>query len=104
MPDTAPAELYRLSLHDALPIYRDLAVGAAGRHGIVAAAAHENALEHGLTAVDRKSTRLNSQSPVHLVCRLLLEKKKQHSTPSNPHLNRNPLTTIPTSSQTAPYR
>src|SRR6201992_4430872 len=25
---------------------------------------------------DRKSTRLNSKSPVHLVCRLLLEKKK----------------------------
>src|SRR5258708_19337635 len=26
--------------------------------------------------VDRKSTRLNSSSPDHLVCRLLLEKKK----------------------------
>src|SRR5438876_3274931 len=26
---------------------------------------------------DRKSTRLNSQSPVHLVCRLLLEKKNE---------------------------
>src|SRR5438876_9181024 len=26
---------------------------------------------------DRKSTRLNSKSPVHLVCRLLLEKKKK---------------------------
>src|SRR5579863_10695369 len=28
-------------------------------------------------ASDRKSTRLNFQSPVHLVCRLLLEKKKK---------------------------
>src|SRR5258708_24887608 len=28
---------------------------------------------------DRKSTRLNSQSPDHLVCRLLLEKKKKES-------------------------
>src|SRR5689334_23761086 len=27
---------------------------------------------------DRKSTRLNSQSQFHLVCRLLLEKKKKH--------------------------
>src|ERR1017187_9020124 len=27
-------------------------------------------------ATDRKSTRLNSQSPMYLVCRLLLEKKK----------------------------
>src|SRR4051794_41256639 len=28
---------------------------------------------------DRKSTRLNSRSPVHLVCRLLLEKKKKNT-------------------------
>src|SRR5438876_8221073 len=28
---------------------------------------------------DRKSTRLNSSSPVHLVCRLLLEKKKTNA-------------------------
>src|SRR5438876_7757694 len=28
------------------------------------------------TGIDRKSTRLKLQSPVHLVCRLLLEKKK----------------------------
>src|SRR5260363_322002 len=31
---------------------------------------------------DRKSTRLNLQSPDHLVCRLLLEKKKQVSAES----------------------
>src|SRR5437762_5617203 len=29
-----------------------------------------------LFRLDRKSTRLNSQSPMYLVCRLLLEKKK----------------------------
>src|SRR5690348_18218269 len=29
---------------------------------------------------DRKSTRLNSSHPSHLVCRLLLEKKKKHTT------------------------
>src|SRR2546422_6271980 len=29
-----------------------------------------------VTALDRKSTRLNSKSRLHLVCRLLLEKKK----------------------------
>src|SRR5687768_18265545 len=28
--------------------------------------------------IDRKSTRLNLQSRLHLVCRLLLEKKKRH--------------------------
>src|SRR2546429_4572717 len=31
----------------------------------------------GLPAIDRKSTRLKLQSRLHLVCRLLLEKKKK---------------------------
>src|SRR5256885_11155606 len=31
----------------------------------------------GNLSVDRKSTRLNSKSPCNIVCRLLLEKKKQ---------------------------
>src|SRR2546422_2014283 len=35
-----------------------------------------SAVDGGL-ARDRKSTRLNSQSRLHLVCRLLLEKKKK---------------------------
>src|SRR3712207_8659426 len=38
--------------------------------------------------LDRKSTRLNSQSRQYLVCRLLLEKKKNHK-----HLQANPLST-----------
>ena len=40
--------------------------------------------EGGVLAEDRKSTRLNSQSPDHLVCRLLLEKK--NPPPPHPHL------------------
>src|SRR3546814_3558378 len=32
---------------------------------------------HGTSTPDRKSTRLNSVTNAHLVCRLLLEKKKQ---------------------------
>src|SRR2546422_7889007 len=32
---------------------------------------------------DRKSTRLNSKSRLHLVCRLLLEKKKKKATKAN---------------------
>src|SRR5256885_9804104 len=36
-------------------------------------------LPHTRPLPDRKSTRLNSQSPCNLVCRLLLEKKKQSS-------------------------
>src|SRR6188472_4596145 len=35
-----------------------------------------------LRAGDRKSTRLNSSTVSHLVCRLLLEKKKKHKQPN----------------------
>src|SRR3546814_8107013 len=35
------------------------------------------------TPVDRKSTRLNSVTNAHLVCRLLLEKKKKNNKPTN---------------------
>src|SRR3546814_1097654 len=34
---------------------------------------------------DRKSTRLNSSTNAHLVCRLLLEKKKTHTTRKSTH-------------------
>src|SRR6266487_399391 len=65
--DTATTEIYTLSLHDALPIQRGecqaaLALGADG----------------SLTPESLRSEEHTSelQSPVHLVCRLLLEKKK----------------------------
>src|SRR3546814_1301692 len=38
------------------------------------------AIEHFGAEVDRKSTRLNSITNAHLVCRLLLEKKKTNNT------------------------
>src|SRR5258708_24844106 len=68
--DTATTEIYTLSLHDALPIYRACAtfdecrcrgIGQARQRGDV-----ERSEEH--------TSEL--QSPDHLVCRLLLEKKK----------------------------
>src|SRR3546814_6344921 len=46
--------------------------------GVAGAAAEE----------DRKSTRLNPVTNAHLVCRLLLEKKKNTATQHN-HINRN---------------
>src|SRR5438552_5961814 len=65
--DTATTEIYTLSLHDALPIYRDLWRVAA---------------QQPLGAIDPLPDRERSeehtselQSPDHLVCRLLLEKK-----------------------------
>src|SRR2546430_3035819 len=49
------------------------AVDAVSLHGL-----------RGQTASDRKSTRLNSSHSQNLVCRLLLEKKKQTNTSTSP--------------------
>src|SRR5258708_29524096 len=75
--DTATTEIYTLSLHDALPIspltLRFAPWGPRPRCR----------LEDGralLSASSRRSEEHTSelQSPDHLVCRLLLEKKKKH--------------------------
>src|SRR5438309_11901179 len=73
--DTATTEIYTLSLHDALPI----------------SAGHDHELAGGRLAVDLADGRIARQRPgqrrseehtselqsqFHLVCRLLLEKKK----------------------------
>src|SRR3712207_8331429 len=90
--DTATTEMYPLSLHDALPIsaLRDLlqqrcrTIGIALSHQpvdrgqellerLVEGVAHQVHAPHLQPALDRKSTRLNSQSRQYLVCRLLLE-------------------------------
>src|SRR6266581_9591228 len=64
--DTATTEIYTLSLHDALPIYLRTAVsvdaGGWAHFDWVRMRSEEHTSE--------------LQSPVHLVCRLLLEKKK----------------------------
>src|SRR5438876_11680865 len=79
--DTATTEIYTLSLHDALPI----SVPAGNYTVVVEARLGQNAfsasqpirVSHG--SVDTRSEEHTSelQSPVHLVCRLLLEKKKK---------------------------
>src|SRR5258708_40375579 len=70
--DTATTEIYTLSLHDALPIFaRKLrSSDSLGR-----------SRRAGADGVDRRDARSEEhtselQSPDHLVCRLLLEKKK----------------------------
>src|SRR2546422_4994939 len=80
--DTATTEIYTLSLHDALPIYVVVGVGGGeGSHhipefdrigGIRALAA-----ERGDRSEEHTS---ELQSRLHLVCRLLLEKKKKTKT------------------------
>src|SRR2546429_1975073 len=71
--DTATTEIYTLSLHDALPIFQCLHEGCRrlGRAGAGARSA-------GPDLHDGRSEEHTSelQSRLHLVCRLLLEKKK----------------------------
>src|SRR5690348_18042162 len=85
--DTAPTEIYTLSLHDALPISGRVAelgelldaavVGRpAGREGARAAGEARQRAQAGQARSEEHTSEL--QSPVHLVCRLLLEKKKQN--------------------------
>src|SRR5256885_12851517 len=68
--DTATTEIYTLSLHDALPICRCGGGDSdAGRHFEV----------HRVRKADRQRSEEHTselQSPCNLVCRLLLEKKK----------------------------
>src|SRR2546422_7130950 len=69
--DTATTEIYTLSLHDALPIY------ARCSH----TAARIGAACSPMPAVNTRSEEHTSelQSRLHLVCRLLLEKKKENN-------------------------
>src|SRR5258708_23927645 len=78
--DTATTEIYTLSLHDALPIYKRRFVGEhvyepcmrnADKVLVILSA-------HACLLLPERSEEHTSelQSPDHLVCRLLLEKKK----------------------------
>src|SRR5262249_58972546 len=81
----ATTEIYTLSLHDALPIFRQsleqrLGVGVAGvgeqREVVVGEGkAAPDDLDHHLRSEEHTS---ELQSLTNLVCRLLLEKKKEY--------------------------
>src|SRR5437870_6523032 len=72
--NTATPEIYTLSLHDALPIS-----GRIGKRGWVRSRAWicDFSSRHSTTARSEEHTS-ELQSRGHLVCRLLLEKKKKH--------------------------
>src|SRR5436189_5726236 len=70
--DTATTEIYTLSLHDALPIYRH-APGALPP-GRLPGDDSGPATSPGSRSEEHTS---ELQSPMYLVCRLLLEKKKK---------------------------
>src|SRR2546422_11167584 len=74
--DTATTEIYTLSLHDALPIYAHGAL--AQRRPVCVSMAFERPppLRAGMQWRSEEHTS-ELQSRLHLVCRLLLEKKKK---------------------------
>src|SRR5256885_4787174 len=77
--DTATTEIYTLSLHDALPISRWARYGAAwGSSRRRKADAAFSRRRHPDVPARKRSEEHTSelQSPCNLVCRLLLEKKK----------------------------
>src|SRR5258708_25166982 len=70
--DTATTEIYTLSLHDALPIWSIIARRAAVPSNVRDRSPSPRTLK--LRRSEEHTSKL--QSPDHLVCRLLLEKKK----------------------------
>src|ERR1041385_9512530 len=76
--DTATTEIYTLSLHDALPIYPQL-------HPPRTREAWRRAVKLVIRSEEHTS---ELQSRLHLVCRLLLEKKKTHRYPYRSRHNR----------------
>src|SRR6266581_9101242 len=83
--DTATTEIYTLSLHDALPISR-----------FCPPYQHFSLAEWNKTGRSEEHTS-ELQSPVHLVCRLLLEKKKKQLTINREYKYKNDI--IPTKRQ-----
>src|SRR2546429_4186099 len=82
--DTATTEIYTLSLHDALPISQCLRQVLGQRANVGALRAQHLELEaRGLEPeqLELRSEEHTSelQSRLHLVCRLLLEKKKKQA-------------------------
>src|SRR5256885_5295117 len=77
--DTAPTEIYTLSLHDALPIcgVRDQPVRAVPQVDLKRRVAFARVMRARVGEDPRSEEHTSElQSPCNLVCRLLLEKKK----------------------------
>src|SRR5215210_9257105 len=86
--DTATTEIYTLSLHDALPI------SSCSRS--TRSASRPQASRSTWTATGSSGSRSEEhtselQSPMYLVCRLLLEKKKTNITPTHYFENKHDL-------------
>src|SRR6266403_5871032 len=79
--DTATTEIYTLSLHDALPIYGHL----------TSPSAPASSSPHGNRAPRSEEHTSELQSRRDLVCRLLLEKKKNRHQTQRTYKNKNTL-------------
>src|SRR5205809_2825129 len=81
--DPATTVIYTLSLHDALPIYADRFSADAFQHAQVEPI-FSDALRREIWARPRSEEHTSElQSRLHLVCRLLLEKKKNKASPKD---------------------
>src|SRR5258708_28859122 len=76
--DTATTEIYTLSLHDALPILTPR-IWFANRTGSLTTFLTNDFWSADSSGLRSEEHTSELQSPDHLVCRLLLEKKKQRS-------------------------
>src|SRR5260370_26294467 len=74
--DTATTEIYTLSLHDALPICRTRAPARSAARRTRSAGPHPARARRSPGRSEEHTSEL--QSHLNLVCRLLLEKKKNH--------------------------
>src|SRR2546429_6687325 len=88
--DTATTEIYTLSLHDALPISRCRWTAACPRGCTTLPSRSTCARRTYPRSCSRRSEEHTSelQSRLHLVCRLLLEKKKKYKQISRQHMNK----------------
>src|SRR4051812_49712225 len=75
--DTAPTEIYTLSLHDALPISQERQRALVAER-VEALVRRELAVVDGSLDLRSEEHTSELQSHVNLVCRLLLEKKKKN--------------------------
>src|SRR5207248_10151499 len=79
--DTATTEIYTLSLHDALPIWRRLALTARGWRQRFPRRRHWRRGGQPQLGQDRKSTRLNSSHRTISYAVFCLKKKKHNQQP-----------------------
>src|SRR2546429_3159936 len=84
--DTATTEIYTLSLHDALPICAAAMISGRSLVRIFNAAPTEKFCRSGTRSEEHTS---ELQSRLHLVCRLLLEKKKKMKKRATTHVRPN---------------